>query len=240
MRPLWQTVPLAGGRLVMPQDNVPFRVELVARFNTLMEKLEETAAVKFPLEETEWRQAAIEIEGLSLLMECLKGSYPTRAKVITTMFNPLLARLMDDLARKRSTGPDRVRQKPAEYVLTSSLWKADCAAAADVLIRSRMTRGYVEKEWLVPALVRHGLSDHTTAKKVIDWRDEVVKRLPAHWRIDKTVGGKKPLNMMAELFDQLRPTGPDGKRERLSQTEAEKLANELLQDARLNIPKTSP
>jgi hypothetical protein len=99
-----------------------------------------------------------------------------------------------------------------------------------------MTRECVEA-WLCAALVRHGLSDHTNAKRVIDWRDEIVERLPAFWCLDKTVGHNEPLDLMAEIFDQLRPTGPDKKRERRSQAEAERLADEWLRNARPNLPE---
>jgi hypothetical protein len=42
----------------------------------------------------------------------------------------------------------------------------------------------------------------------------------------------KPLNIMVETFKKLRPT-----RERLSETAAERLAEEWLQEAQLNVPE---
>jgi hypothetical protein len=211
------------------QHTMASLVALNGRFNTLMGKLEETAAARFPPEETEWRQEAIEIAALRLVMEFLKGCDPHAERVVNNLFRPLVGRLLNDLARKRSIRSDGVRQKPAEYVLASSIWKADCAAAADVLICSKMSHERV-KAWLRQRLVRYRLSGHATAERVLNWRDEIVERLPAFRRLDKTVGDKKPLDLMAEVFMQRRPT-----RERLSQVEAERLADEWLRNAQINV-----
>jgi hypothetical protein len=218
-------------------------VQQIKCFNALMDHLKQLNDAKLPPEENRWRREAIEIDAVRSTIErletmCHIANDPSGAEIIRIRFRPLLGRLMDDLARKRSIRPDGVSKKPTEYVLTGSIWKADCAAAADVLIcsRPRMSHGRV-KEWLRPALVRHGLSDHTNAERVIDWRDEIVERLPAFRRLDKTVGHKDPLDLMAEIFNQRRPIGPDKERERLSQAEADRRADEWLRDARLNIPQ---
>jgi hypothetical protein len=204
-------------------------------FNTLMEKIEETATAQLPPEETEWHQEAKEIEALRLVIEFLRVCDPPAEGIVTGLLRPLLGRLVDDLARKRSIRPGGGR--PPEYVLTGSIWRADCAAAADVLICSRPKMTHkCAKAWLRPRLVRYGLSHHATAEQVIEWRDEIVRRLPQFRRLDKTAGQKKPLDMMAEIFAQCRPLGPEKKRERVSQAEAERLADEWLQDARLNLP----
>ena len=212
------------------QETMASLVALSGCFNTLMGKLEETEAALSPPEEIVFRQLANEIEGLRLVMEFLVACDPPATKVVTNLFDPLLARLIDDLARAQSVRPDGVRQKPADYVLSNSIWKADCAAAADVLICSRITRESVAA-WLKTALVRNGFSGIVTAKRVIDWRDETVRRLPAFRQSDKTVGRKKPFDMMAAIFMLRRPT-----RARLSQAEAERLADRWLRDARFNVP----
>jgi hypothetical protein len=213
------------------QQTMASLVALSGCFNTLMEKLEETADAPSPPEESKWHQEAIEIAALQEAMGFLITCDPPRAKIVNKLFGPILRRLIDDLARKRSVRPDGVRQKPADYVLMDSIWKADCAAAADVLICTGITHKSVEA-WLKTALVRNGFSGIVTARRVIDWRDETVERLPTAFpRRDKTVGLKKPLDVMAMIFMQRRPM-----RERLSQDEAERLADEWLRDARLNVP----
>jgi hypothetical protein len=202
---------------------------LAGCFNTVMGKFEELAAAESPAGETKWRQEAIERDALLEAMGFFITCDPPRAQIIIKLFGSNLRKLIDDLTRKRSVRPDEVRKKPADYVLMDSIWKADCAAAADVLILSGTHES--AKAWLKTGLVRNGFSK-LTAKRVIGWRDETVERLPGAFPRCETVGHQKPLDVMAMIFMQRRPM----RRERFSLAEAERLADEWLRDARLNVP----
>jgi hypothetical protein len=194
---------------------------LSACYNTVMTQFEALDAKELSDDEPlELLQLAKGVEAVRLAMDFFKVCDPPSTQVVDRLFRPIQHRAIDELARRRSRRKDGMGAHPADYVLTDSIWKAILAAIADVMIYSGKSREDTEK-WLSLRLI--GFPGQPQAKTVVDWRDQIVARM-AKQQLES-----RPLDIMVAIFRHYRPT-----RERLSQAAAEKLAEEWLEEARLN------
>jgi hypothetical protein len=206
------------------QDVMPQLAALSNCLNTLFKKLEEIEAGTLAAEEPPELLPSMKAEAaLTEVIEFLRVCDPSEAVVKLTynLFSPFLRLAVEEQARRRSLRSDGRMAKPAEYVLPDSIWRAILAAAADALICSLKSRDSTQA-WLAVRL--GGFPVAVSAATIIDWRDQIVVRMA------KPQLNNKPLDIMVETFKKLRPTH-DG----LSEAAAERLAEEWLQEAQLNV-----
>jgi hypothetical protein len=201
----------------------------LAALDALFEKLEEIEGkVLAAAEPAELLEAVKTSEVVVETALALRACAPSEAaaRVSDHAYRPLLSRLSDELAHKRSFRQDGSLAKPADYALSDSIWKAILAAVADVLICARMSREDT-KAWLAVRLVKFPVGPGT----VIDWRDQTVARSKAGPQPEG-----KPLDIMLKIFREYRPAAG----EQMDLAAAKTLAERWLEEARLNLPNKSP
>jgi hypothetical protein len=207
------------------RDTMTKLTALSACFNVVMEQFEALEAARITDDEPpELRQLALSLEAHRLGMEFFKVCDPPSAGRIDTLFRPVQHLVIDKLARRRSRRKDGQQANVAEYVLTGFIWKAILAAAADLLICSKLSRACTAK-WLPGHL--SGFKPAISATAVIDCRDEIRARMAQPQRADK------PLDIMVTIFRWYRPT-----REGMDQADAKRLAEHWIKEARLNVVPT--
>jgi hypothetical protein len=194
--------------------------------NTLFERFAAIATSTLPDDEpAELQGLARTLEGIVETVGFFRVWDPSDAtyQVTEQIFGPGIQHLSDHLTRQRSRRHDGTLANPAKYTLMESRWRAFLAASADVLIWSLPRPSHESTlRWLQ---VRLGAFPGGTAARAIEWRDEILQRMPLQQRPDQ------PLDIMATIFLRLRPA-----RSRLDPAEAERLAVEWIEEAKRSRP----
>ena len=194
-------------------------IGLRVSYSKLIENLANIRNADFPEVMNEsTRKVAREIAALIEIMAFLDRDPALFASGITRdLLFPIIVKRHDEMTHAQAVRPDGSNKKPATHALLKSMPRGYLAAAADILMKSGMSREETTR-WLVTALRKLCPRWSIRAKAVMTWRDETVARM------GKRAEGQSA-DVMITTFNDLRPDRAHA----VAKDEAQRLATEWLE-----------